>query len=557
MSSKTTTLGSYLIDRLYGLGVRHVFGVPGDFSLSFCKLLETDGRIAFVGTTREDTAGFAADGYARRNKGMGVVLVTHGVGALSTVNPIAGANAESSPVLLISGAPGVEERKRNPLIHHSFGLQDAQMNIFENFTVSGAALNDLFLAPRQIDHVLRNVWAQKKPGYLELPRDLIDKEVFPLEQAATALQRAPESDAEALKEALAETMDLLLQADAPAILAGVEVHRHRIQNELVQLVEATQLPVAATIMGKSVIRESHPLYLGVYQGQVCGEATRQVIESSDVLLTLGVMFTDINLGMYTATLDPRHMVRAKHGQVSIKHHSFSGITLKDFITGLATAWRAGSSKKFGKAVPVAEATSQAAENADPGSALTMESMIAVLNRKLTPDVSVVADTGDCLFAAAELKVPDQTAFFASAFYTTMGFAVPAALGVNCASPETRPLILVGDGAFQMTGTELSTFKKLAFAPIVLVINNRGYETERVILEGKFNDINEWDYSGVCGLIGYGKGVKVATLSEFENAVAKALDDKKNLYVIDAIVTESSPGMRRLAGEIGKRLKKKE
>ena len=132
-TTKTITLGSYLIDRLHDLGVRHVFGVPGDFSLNFCKLLETDGRIAFVGTTREDTAGFAADGYARRNKGMGVVLVTHGVGALSTVNPIAGANAESSPVLLISGAPGVAERKRNPLIHHSFGSPEAQMKIFGEF----------------------------------------------------------------------------------------------------------------------------------------------------------------------------------------------------------------------------------------------------------------------------------------------------------------------------------------------------------------------------------------------------------------------------------------
>ena len=370
------------------------------------------------------------------------------------------------------------------------------------------------------------------------------------------LLNPPESDPDALKESLAETIDLLMQADKPAILAGVEVHRHRIQNELVQLVEATQLPVAATIMGKSVIRESHPLYLGVYQGQVCGEATRQIIESADMLLTLGVMFTDINLGMYTAILDPKHMVRAKQGEVAIKHHRFSGISLKDFMTGLATAWRAGSAKQFGKAALPADATPEASKNSASGTALTMAAMIDVLNRKLTPDVSVVADTGDCLFAAAELKVPDQTSFFASAFYTTMGFAVPAALGVNCASPEVRPLILVGDGAFQMTGTELSTFKKLHLSPIVLVINNRGYETERVILEGKFNDINDWNYSGVCDLIGYGKGVKVETLGEFENAVGKALEDKKTLYVIDAIVSESSPGMRRLAGEIGRRMQEK-
>ena len=107
---ETLTIGSYLIQRLYELRVTHIFGVPGDFSLRFCKLLEEDDKITFVGTTREDTAGFAADGYARRHEGLGVVLVTHGVGALSIVNPIAGAHAESSPVLVINGAPGVAER---------------------------------------------------------------------------------------------------------------------------------------------------------------------------------------------------------------------------------------------------------------------------------------------------------------------------------------------------------------------------------------------------------------------------------------------------------------
>lgn len=552
---ETLTIGSYLIQRLHELGVTHIFGVPGDFSLKFCKLLETDGKIKFVGTTREDTAGFAADGYARRHDGIGVVLVTHGVGALSTVNPIAGANAESSPVLVISGAPGIKERKENSLIHHSFGSPEAQMQIFENFTCCAVALNDLSQAPRQIDQVLESVWSNKKPGYIELPRDIIDREIQPHSDYESFYQYET-SDAEALNEALSESVNLIRQAKSPVLLAGVELHRHGIQNELVNLVESSRLPIAATIMGKSVINEYHPSYLGVYQGRVGADETRKTVESSDMVIALGVMFTDINLGMYTARLDPKHMIRARHGEIKIKHHSFPCVMLRDFVHGLAVLLKSKKAATPAKPQQAVKEPSSPKNNSSKKEELTMSGIIEMLNETITPEMAVIADTGDCLFAAAELKVPDKTSFFASAFYTTMGFAVPAALGVNCASPNTRPLILVGDGAFQMTGTELSTYKKLNLAPIVIVINNMGYETERVILDGSFNDIVNWDYGAVCKLIGYGKDFKVETVSEFKAVLDGAIRDKRQMVVINARVKKSSRGMIRLAKEIGRRLQGK-
>lgn len=552
MSIETTTctVGTYLIDRLHDLGVTHIFGVPGDFSLKFCELLEQDERISFVGTTREDTAGFAADGYARKHNGLGVVLVTHGVGALSTVNPIAGANAESSPVLIISGAPGMNERADNHLIHHSFGSEEAQKNIFKNFTCCAVSLDDPSLASRQIDQVLKNILSFKKPGYIELPRDLINKEIIPSESHENFKQDRS-SDEETLKEAISETISLLEKAKNPTILAGVELHRFGVQNEFVLLAEFSNLPVAATIMGKSVINENHPLYLGVYQGKVASEQVQQWVETSDLLITLGVMFTDINLGMHTAKLDPNRMIQANQGEVIIKRHTFPNISLYDFITQLAQELKISypytprlnlnADKNIVPFLP---------SNGD----LTMSGIIKILNQKMPEKLSVVCDTGDCLFAAADLKVPDKSSFFASAFYTTMGFAVPAALGATCAAPETRPLILVGDGAFQMTGTELSTFKKLGLSPIVIVVNNGGYETERVILDGAFNDIEDWDYSGICGLLSYGSGLKTQTVKEFQSAINLAFEDKNQMYVIDAIVKESSLGMRRLATEIGRKIK---
>lgn len=553
MSSQvmTSTIGTYLIQRLYELGVRHVFGVPGDFSLKFCQLLEGEHKIAFIGTTREDTAGFAADGYARRHNGLGVVLVTHGVGALSTVNPIAGANAESSPVLVISGAPGVQERRDHSMIHHSFGEKDAQRKIFENFTCAAASIQNVQNAARCIDEVIEQVWIQKKPGYLELPRDMIDCEIDP-QSNHEPLCQYPSSDPATLKEALAESVALLKNARSPAILAGVQLHRYNVQNDLVRLAESARLPVAATIMGKTVFHERNPLYQGVYQGMVGSENARAVIEDSDLVLALGVMFTDINLGMYTAKLDINRMIQVNQGEVTIKHHKFPGITLKDYVLGLAAELRSMENRWSLRAE---SPDHNNGHGTDEANTLTTTGIIRLLNEKLTPDLAVICDTGDCLFAAAELQVPDKTAFFASAYYTTMGFAVPAALGVNCASPEVRPLILVGDGAFQMTGTELSTYKKLGLTPIVIVINNGGYETERVILDGEFNDIANWDYGAVCRMIQYGKSFQAGTYAEFQTALDTALADPEAMYVIDAVVTESSRGMRRLAEEIGRRIRK--
>ncbi len=546
------SVGSYLIDRLYDLGVRHIFGVPGDFSLKFCKLLENGKKISFIGTTREDTAGFAADGYARRlDQGIGVVLVTHGVGALSTVNPIAGAYAESSPVLVISGAPGLRERMEHPLIHHSFGTRDAQRRIFQNITCKTTVIDDLHTASREMDAVLECIWNLKKPGYIELPRDMIDR-VINTDRGLDSFCQYRPSDGESLNEAVTETLERLKKAKSPVLLAGVELHRFNAQVELESLVEKGDFPVAASIMGKSVIDERHLNYLGIYQGGVGSELARKKVEDSDLVLSLGMMFTDINLGMYTAHLDPNRMIRVNQGEVLISHHRYTNIMLKDFLNVLNN--RMVPLKKVHTVInKTLQVQVEENNNKYHDKHLEIADIISTLNSEITPDLNVVCDTGDCLFAASELEMPGHSSFFASAYYTTMGFAVPAALGIACAKPGARPLILVGDGAFQMTGTELASFQKLGHHPVVVLINNKGYATERIIMEGTFNDIPEWNYEAICQLIDQGCGCKVDTVFEFQTALEKALADPEQMYVINAEVKDSSQGMQKLATEVSHRM----
>jgi indolepyruvate decarboxylase len=532
------SIGAYLLDQLARAGVGHVFGVPGDYVLRFYDLL-VHSPILHIGTTREDTAAFAADGYARC-RGVGALAVTYGVGALNVVNAVAGAYAESSPVVVISGAPGVREQREDPLIHHRFGPFNFQREIFERITCAAVVLDDPLTAFRQIDRALAMARRHSKPVYIELPRDMVDMPGFPVPREDLL---EPTSDPLALQEAVEETVQRLEQAKSPAVLAGVELHRHGLQEELIRLVQCANVPVAATLTGKSVVGERHPHYLGVYEGAMGSPVAKDVIEGADLLLMLGMKLNDVDLGIYTANLNTNCMVRASQDEVVIRHHRYPNVRLPDYLAALAgrVTCRTGSPP----GVPPGPAAERFPESSRP---MSVARLIGRINTGLTPNMTVVCDVGDCLFAAIELRVHHRTQFLASAFYTSMGFATPAALGAQIARPGHRALILVGDGAFQMTGTELSTAARLRLNPIVVVLNNKGYSTERYILEGPFNDIAPWRFDRLGELFGPLDGYDINTEEQFETAFTRALEttDRPALLNVHLRPDDPSPAMRRLA-----------
>lgn len=538
------SISRYLLQRLHEEGVQHIFGVPGDYILRFYEHI-IDSPVQHIGTTREDTAAFCADGYARC-KGLGAVAITYGVGALSVINAIAGANAETSPVVVISGAPGVQEQKDDPLLHHRSGPFGLQREIFERITCATAVLEDPALAFRQIDEVLAAAKHYSRPVYIELPRDMVDQPGFTIPAKSLFIRQ---TNSDTLNEAVHEVLGRFQKAESPAILAGVEVHRRSLQGDLLQLVSRSGLPVAATLTGKSVIGERHPAYLGIYEGALGAPEARQIIETADLLLMLGVTLNDIDLGINTAQLDPSRMVRACQGEVIIGHHHFSGVELADFIRTLGQVipphYGALPPASMG---PIAEGFPAARQP------MTVARMIGRLNQALGDEMIVVCDTGDCLFAASELRVHERTEFLAAAYYTSMGFAVPAALGAHVACPHSRPLVLVGDGAFQMTGTELSTMARLRQNPIIVIFNNAGYSTERFILDGPFNDIAAWRFDRLGEVMGPMQGFDVHTEDDFEAALQQALGTRHQPAILNVHLRpdDASPGMRRL----GERLRAK-
>lgn len=537
-------LADYLLGQLQASGVEHVFGIPGDYVLGLYDKL-VSSPLQHIGTTREDSAAFAADGYARC-RGIGVLAVTYGVGALNVVNAIAGAYVESSPVVIISGAPGIAEQRKDPLLHHRFGPFSFQREIFERITCATAILDDPLTAFRDIDRCLRAARQYSKPVYLELPRDRLEMTGFPSPADEPVYMQ---SDPEALAEAVVETTVMLERAATPVILAGVEIHRRRLQDLLSRFVLTACIPVAATLTGKSVVGERHEAYLGVYEGAMGPDPIREYVESADLLLMLGATLNDVDTGIFTAQLDPNRMINASQDEVTIGHHRYPDVLLRDFIDTLCQTVM-GSSCNWPRRDPLPELPAAVA-----GRPMTISRLIASLNARLRPEMSVICDVGDCLFAALDLRVHERTHFLASAFYTSMGFAVPAALGAQIASPDLRPLILVGDGAFQMTGTELSTFSRLGLDPVVLLFNNHGYSTERFILEGPFNDIAEWRYERIGELIGPVNGYCAGTEDEFEEALEKALGTtgRPSLVNVDLQTDDASPAMRRLAQHLGRKV----
>ncbi len=549
-AATTHTIGTYLIERLGEMGLRHVFGIPGDYVLGLYKILESS-PIDLVGVTREDCAGFAADAYARIH-GLGAVCVTYTVGGLSCANSIAGAYAEKSPVVVLSGSPGVSERAHNPLLHHKVKGFETQFEVFQKITVDAAVVHDPATACGEIDRLLSAAMRYKRPVYIEIPRDCVDR---PVELPRHAPKDpTPPSDPDALREALDEAERMLRAAERPIILTDVEVHRFGLQDSLLALAEEANLPIATTILGKSVISEAHKLFVGVYEGAMGREEVTDYVESSDCMLMLGCFLSDINLGIFTAKLDPSRCINATSEDLQIRHHHYHNVRFDDFMTGL----RARQLRLNPPPIPARPSAYRDPWTPRPGAKLTSARLFARLNKLLDGNMIVIADIGDSLFGSADLTMTKRTDYISPAYYTSMGFAVPAAVGAGFAQPDNRVLAIVGDGAFQMTGMELSTIARYGHNPIVIVMNNKGYTTERFLLEGPFNDIYNWQYHKIPEVLGAGRGFDVHTEDDLDLALNAAIAETSCFSLLNVHLDklDRSPALDRLTKKLSLRVRPK-
>jgi indolepyruvate decarboxylase len=534
-------VGEYLFHRLKALGVRHTFGIPGDFALPLYQALERT-PIRPIVVTHEPAAGFAADAYARL-KGLGVTLVTFGAGALNMVNAIAQAYAERSPVLVVSGAPEIRDRRLDALVHHKVRTFESQLAVYREITCATAALNDPRMALEEIDRVLDAILRWKRPGYLEVPRDVVSARGARSHRAAPmARQPSPA----AVREVMGEVVARLNRSRRPVIYAGVEIERFGLLEKLVALVEKLNLPVVTSMDGKTVFPETHRNFVGIYMGKVGSAEAREVVEGSDCVLMLGAFLTDVSTGLFTARVDRASLISASSEEVSVSHHRYPDVNLVDFVEFLL------SSRAVNRRVLRIPHRKSARIRGLSGE-LTTRAMVEELNAFLTPGrFTVVADVGDCMYACVDLRTDT---FLGPGYYNSMGFGVPAAIAAELAWPKRRAIALVGDGGFQMTGMELGTARTHGLRPIVILFNNGGFATMQAIAGKKpYFTVSPWDYVGIARSLG-GRGVRVQTRADFRTALSEALRSR-GVFLLEAILspTDISPTWTRIAGEIRSRLR---
>lgn len=530
-------LSTFLFDQLWRHGVREIFGIPGDFALSLYEALEDDGRFTLVRLSHEPAVGFAADGSARMTGGLGVCLITYGAGGLNMVNPVACAYAEESPLVVISGGPGRAERRAGIHVHHEVKSFESQFKVYQEVTEYAAILEDPKSAASHICRALDVATKLSRPVYLEVPRDMVSADILPPDEATVELK----TDAGAVEEAVAEIVSRLRAATRPVLIVGVEVHRFQLRELVVRLAERLGVPVASSFLGRGVFPTRHRQFAGTYLGVVSPTGLRQIVEASDCVLLLGELISETSLGISAHLLSERNLVICVARDVFIGHHRYQNTPLHAIISGLIDSPALPSSAHAWQEQAVGVPSARARPAAD-GGPIKMAEVIQAINEFVEehPDVPLVSDTGDCLFAAVEIR---SNECLAPAYYATMGFAIPAALGVQV-STGRRPLVLIGDGAFQMTGPEIAHAPAYGCNPLIVLLNNNSWEMLQAFFpDAKYNETAPWPYAKLIELWG-GRGFEARTARDLRDALRAAwLEKRPTLIEVTLAKGDISPVLR--------------
>ncbi|EBF8886180.1 alpha-keto acid decarboxylase family protein [Salmonella enterica subsp. enterica serovar Kentucky] len=482
------TVADYLLDRLAGCGIGHLFGVPGDYNLQFLDHVIDHPTLRWVGCANELNAAYAADGYARMS-GAGALLTTFGVGELSAINGIAGSYAEYVPVLHIVGAPCSAAQQRGELMHHTLGDGDFRhfYRMSQAISVASAILDEQN-ACFEIDRVLGEMFAARRPGYIMLPADVAKKTAIPPTQALTLPVHEAQSGVETAfryhaRQCLMNSRRIALLAD---FLAGRFGLRPLLQRWMVE----TPIAHATLLMGKGLFDEQHPNFVGTYSAGASSKEVRQAIEDADRVICVGTRFDDTLTAGFTQQLPAERTLEIQPYASRIGETWFNlpmaqaVSTLRELC--LECAFAPPPTRSAGQPVRI-----------DKGE-LTQESFWQTLQQYLKPGDIVLVDQGTAAFGAAALSLPDGAEVVVQPLWGSIGYSLPAAFGAQTACPDRRVILIIGDGAAQLTIQEMGSMLRDGQAPVILLLNNDGYTVERAIhgAAQRYNDIASWNWTQI-------------------------------------------------------------
>ncbi|KAL7620043.1 hypothetical protein AAE478_010592 [Parahypoxylon ruwenzoriense] len=560
---KPVDVAEYLFTRLRQIGVRSVHGLPGDFNLVALDYLPRAG-LTWVGNCNELNAAYAADGYARV-RGIGAIITTFGVGELSAINGIAGAYSEHVPVVHIVGCPSTISQRSGLLLHHTLGNGD--FNAFSHMSAAiscaVARLNDPAEIAAQIDYALRECYLRSRPVYIMFPTDMVEKKVEGVRLDTPIDLREPPNDPDREDYVVDVVLKYLHAAQRPVVLVDACAIRHRVLDEVHDLIEKTQLPVFVTPMGKSAINETHTSFGGVYSGSASDPAVKDMVESSDLVLSVGALKSDFNTAGFSYRLSQLTSIDLHSDHCIVRYSEYPGVRMKGVLRKIVD--RLDLSKIKAQPPPKFQEPNSAGADADPNELIKQAWFWGRINRFLREGDIVVTETGTANFGIWDTRFPSGVTALNQTLWGSIGWAVGACQGAALATKDEaaasggeprRTILFEGDGSLQLTAQEVSTMLRHGLDVILFVICNEGYTIERFIhgMDAAYNDIATWRHRDLPAAFGAteeaARSYAVRTRSELEALLADPdFNDRKGLRLVELYMPrEDAPKSLQVTAE---------
>jgi indolepyruvate decarboxylase len=524
------TVIQYVLCRLQEIGISDVFGVPGDYSFPVNDAICNDPNMRWIGCCNELNAAYAADGYARI-RGMAALCTTYGVGELSAINGIAGSYAEHLPIFHLVGTPNMGIQAARAIMHHTLG--NGEYGLFQKMSepvVCAMAVMTPQNVAMETERLIAAALYHRRPVYMAFPADYANQLVL----CSASPVPAPVSDPQSLKAAVDTIVDAIAVSDRPCFLPGILLARTGTQKIMEKVIDRSGLPFATMFMGKSVLDEQHPGYIGMYDGRLMNENVRAYVENCDVIIEAGTMMSDFNSGAFTAKIDPSKIISIQHHRTLVFGKAFPNIEIKDILSCLAERLPYREIKK----IPVCSLGAVKGKATDP---ITTETLYPRWADFIQEDDILIAETGTASMGLGFAKMPKGSTFHNQTLWGSIGWATPASFGAAVAAPDRRVVLVTGDGSFQLTAQEISQFGRLGLKPVVFILNNAGYLIERLLCKDPdiaYNDIASWRYSKLPHALGCSDWftARVSTCEAFDRALEAAANSDTGCLI--EVVTDA-------------------
>ncbi|MGF1731905.1 acetolactate synthase 3 large subunit [Photobacterium kasasachensis] len=531
-------------------GVKHIFGYPGGSVLDIYDALHEKSDIEHVLVRHEQAAVHMADGYARATGEVGVVLVTSGPGATNAVTGIATAYMDSIPMVVFSG-----QVMSNLIGNDAF--QECDM-----VGISRPVVKHSFLVknPEDIPDIVKKAFyiaSSGRPGpvVIDIPKDMLNPaETYPYKYPESIAMRSYNPTTQGHKGQIKRGVKALLAAKKPVLYVGGGAIMSDCGEQILKLAESLNIPVVNTLMGLGAFPGSHKNCLGMLGMHGTYEAN-MAMHNSDLIFGIGVRFDDRttnNVEKYCpdATImhidiDPSSISKTIAVDIPIVGSADtvlnSMLKLLDDQSGTSDeqaidswwseieSWRTRKCLSYNKN----------SERIKP------QEVIEVLYKLTDGDAYVASDVGQHqMFAALYYPFDKPRRWINSGGLGTMGFGLPAAMGVKFALPDAEVVCVTGDGSIQMNIQELSTALQYDIPVKIINLNNRFLgmvkQWQDMIYQGRHSHSymdSVPDFAAIAEAYGH-VGVRISDPNQLESELEKALAMKDKLVFIDISVDET-------------------